>query len=160
MSPFKLIRKAAVFSLALGLLAAAPTQSLAEIDEPLAAEIESTLSQPIALAPSADGDADFLPQAKKETIAAVSVPEVAPQVASRVLPTYPEFARKARLQGMVFARVLVDERGKVAKVGDVEGHAIFRDAVKVAAEKWEFTPAKQGDRPVRSWVTVPFSFEM
>jgi len=160
MSRFKFIRSAAVLSLALGLLAAAPTQSLAEINEPIAAEIESTFSQPIALAPSADGDGDFLPQAKKETIAAVSVPEIAPQVASRVLPAYPAFARKARLQGMVFARILVDESGKVAKVGGVEGNAIFHDAVKVAAEKWEFTPAKQGDKPVRSWVTVPFSFEM
>ena len=157
MSPFKLTRSALALSLTLGLLAA---PALAENESLDALEAEATLSQQVALAPSVDRDASLLPGSKRETIAAVTVPEVGPRVARTVLPKYPSFAVKARLQGMVFARVLVDENGEVAKVGQVKGHAMFQDAVKVAARQWQFTPARQGAKAVRTWVTVPFSFEL
>ena len=157
MSFIKFTRSAFALSLSLGLLA---VPALAENEALDALETEATLSQQVALAPSVDRDDSLLPESKRESIAAVSVPEVAPKVARTVLPEYPSFAVKARLQGMVFARVLVDENGQVAKVGQVKGHALFQDAVKMAARQWQFTPARQGNKAVSTWVTVPFSFEL
>ena len=114
----------------------------------------------VALAPSADRKDDFLPEGKKETIAAVTVPEVAPQIRQAVLPRYPVFAREGKIQGTAQVRVLVDREGKVAAVGRVRGQSVFRQAVKEAVEKWEFYPAMQGTLAVKSWVTLPFSFEL
>jgi protein TonB len=113
----------------------------------------------VAVAPAPQDDDPFLPQNKLETIASLAVPERAPTAVRRVLPAYPVFARLARLRGMVYARLLVDETGKVVQVGQIRGHAAFREAVKTAARQWEFAPARQGDLAVRAWVMVPFSFE-
>ena len=114
----------------------------------------------VALAPSADREDDFLPEGKKETIAAVTVPEVSPQIRQAVLPRYPVFAREGKIQGTAQVRVLVDREGKVAAVGRVRGQSVFHQAVKEAVEKWEFYPAMQGTLAVKSWVTLPFSFEL
>ena len=114
----------------------------------------------VAIAPTADEGETFLPQSKQETIATLSVPEIAPLVKRHVLPQYPVFAHQARIQGMVYARVLIDASGKVVQVAKIEGQSIFHRAVEAAVRQWEFIPARQGSLAVRSWVTLPFSFEM
>jgi len=121
---------------------------------------ESTAVVRIALAPTEDRDAIFLPESKRETIAALSVPEIAPQVRQWVLPEFPVFARKARIQGTVYARVLIDPEGKVARVVRIEGQAVFHEAVRKAVQQWEFVPARQGSLSVRTWIMLPFSFEL
>lgn len=152
----RFFRSIVALSLALGLVTAA-SQVRADA---LSTERETTLSEPVALAPSIDENEAFLPESKRETMAQVAVAEIAPKIKKQVLPNYPKFAQNGRIQGVVFARVLVDENGKVAQVGRIEGQKVFHQAVKTAAKKWEFTPAMQGELAVRSWVTVPFSFEM
>jgi TonB family protein len=148
MSPSKSIRIAAVSSMVLGLAAA----SLGAAQSPS----DSVL----ALVPATDPVKVLLPHGKLDDIAAVTAREIAPRVVRHVLPVYPENARQARLQGIVSARVLVDARGKVARVGRLRGQAIFHEAVRTAVQQWEFTPASQGDRPVSTWLTLSFSFEL
>lgn len=58
-------------------------------------------------------------------IAYLPVPEVAPTATKKVLPGNPESARGARLHGMVYARMLVDEIGQVVQIGQVQGHPAF-----------------------------------
>lgn len=65
------------------------------------------------------------PESKQAKIAALSVSEMKPRAVKWVVPEYPELARKERIQGTVLVRVLVDEEGKVVRVGQVEGQAIF-----------------------------------
>lgn len=142
-------------ALAAGLVLSGPAQAG---NAPL--EIAAEPATVLAMAPDLQADDDFLPQSKLETIASLTVPENAPQVVRRVLPAYPAFARLARLRGMVYARLLIDETGKVVQVGQIRGHAAFREVVKAAAREWEFSPARQGDLAVKAWVTVPFSFEL
>lgn len=100
------------------------------------------------------------PEIKQEQIAALSVAEMKPRVTKRILPEYPELARKERIQGTVLVRVLVDEEGKVVRIGQIRGQAVFRDAVREAMQKWEFAPARQGGLAVRAWVVQPLCFEM
>ncbi|MBT4496652.1 MAG: TonB family protein, partial [Gemmatimonadetes bacterium] len=122
--------------------------------------LESPAPIQVAAVPGADRDENILPRSKQATIAAVTVPEVSPKIRLAVAPKYPAFARQARVQGMVYARVLVDRNGKVVRVASVEGQSIFKKAVEKAAQKWEFYPAMQGTLAVRTWVTLPFSFEL
>ena len=107
-----------------------------------------------------DSNAEWLPSGKREQMAAVPVPTSAPRVVKGAAPEFPELARRARIEGVVYARVLVDEKGQVAELGKVTGFAVFHEAVARAAQELEFAPAMQGDRAVKAWVSVPFSFEM
>lgn len=132
------------------------TQPLME--KPVA--LESPAPIQVAAVPGADRNENILPRSKQETIAAVTVPEVSPKIRLAVAPKYPAFARQARLQGMVYARVLVDQNGKVVRVARMEGQSIFHQVVEEAAQKWEFYPAMQGTLAVRTWVILPFSFEL
>jgi TonB family protein len=122
--------------------------------------LESPAPIQVAAVPGADRNEDILPRSKQETIAAVTVPEVSPKIRLAVAPKYPTFARQARIQGMVYARVLIDQNGKVVRVARMKGQSIFHQAVEAAAQKWEFYPAMQGTLAVRTWVTLPFSFEL
>jgi TonB family protein len=146
--------------LATSAIAYSPLQVQAEISDADALEAAATVQITVALAPDVDRDEVFVPMGKQEMVASLTVPERAPVATTTVLPNYPAFAQHNRLQGMVFARILVDASGRVAQIGKVKGHAAFHEAVKTAAAQWEFAPARQGKVAVKTWVTVPFSFEL
>ena len=86
--------------------------------------------------------------------------EQPPRVLKRVLPVYPDSARKALVEGKVFARVLVGRKGRVEHIDRIEGPQVFLGAVAQAAKAWEFSPAVQNDRAVPVWVSLPFVFEL
>lgn len=84
------------------------------------------------------------------------VPIVMPQ------PEYPAIARQAGIQGTVIVQLLVDLDGSVMKarvVGSSKNEALDEAAEK-GAEKFKFIPAKQGDKPVRVWMSMPIVFRM
>ena len=86
--------------------------------------------------------------------------EQPPKVLRKVLPAYPDSARKALVEGKVFARVLVGRKGRVEHIDRIEGPQGFHRAVAQAAKAWEFSPAVQNDRAVPVWVSLPFVFEL
>ena len=86
--------------------------------------------------------------------------EQPPKVLRKVLPAYPDSARRALVEGKVFARVLVGRTGRVEHIDRIEGPQVFQRAVAQAAKAWEFSPAVQNDRAVPVWVSLPFVFEL
>ena len=86
--------------------------------------------------------------------------EQPPRVLKRVLPAYPDSARRALVEGKVFARVLVGQKGRVEHIDRIEGPQVFHRTVAQAAKAWEFSPAVQNDRAVSVWVSLPFVFEL
>lgn len=55
-------------------------------------------------------------------------------------PNYPEEARTARIGGSVEVHVMVDEKGNISEILDVQGHKLLQEAAKSAALKAKFTP--------------------
>ena len=86
--------------------------------------------------------------------------EQPPKVLKKILPVYPDSARRALVEGKVFARVLVGRKGRVEHIDRIEGPQAFQRAVMQAAKAWEFSPAVQNDRAVPVWVSLPFVFEL
>ena len=86
--------------------------------------------------------------------------EKQPVPKKKVVPDYPDIARRAGIQDKVFVLVLVGKDGKVEAVGEVTGPPVFHEAARKAALQWEFEPAIQNDRPVRVWVSLPFNFQL
>lgn len=65
------------------------------------------------------------------------------QVVSRVLPPYPELARKMHLRGVVRIQALVLPNGRVKSTVVVGGSPVLAKAGADAVEKWKWEAAPQ-----------------
>jgi protein TonB len=83
-----------------------------------------------------------------------------PEVIKRIEPIYPELARKAGIEGMVIAKVLIGTKGDVEKVEIVKSHPMLDESATTAAQQFKFKPGKQRDRFVKVWMTIPFTFKL
>lgn len=77
-------------------------------------------------------------------------------------PEYPESARREGSEGMVLLAVLVDREGRPEKieVSRSSGFKALDQAASNTVKSWRFHPARQGEEPVQSWVTIPIVFRL
>lgn len=75
---------------------------------------------------------------------------------------YPEYARRAGIQGKVVIKALIDEEGKVIEWEFLEssGFGGCDQAALYAMKKTKWKPAIRKLKPVRDWVTIPFRFRL
>ncbi len=99
-------------------------------------------------------------EAGKEQPVAADIP---PQLLKQVVPRYPESARSKGIEGIIYVKALVDTDGTVisAEVIEREGNVpeLQQPAVD-AAKEMKFAPARQKDKAVKAWVTIPFKFAL
>jgi protein TonB len=85
----------------------------------------------------------------------------APTIVRRVEPTYPDIAKRAGLEGKVWAKVWIDKEGKVRQVVILKSQSeIFNQAVIDALKQWVFTPALMSTGPVAVWMSIPIEFKL
>ena len=79
-----------------------------------------------------------------------------------VKPKYPRKARTAGWEGTTVLKVRVDPGGRpgLVTVDRTSGFELLDRAAMRAMRRWEFHPARNGDRTVASWVKVPVSFQL
>ena len=85
-----------------------------------------------------------------------------PRYGENPKPVYPPEARKKGYQGDVLLRAEVLANGRV---GDVElkkssGHEILDRSALAAVKQWKFIPAREGEKTVAVWVTIPVTFQL
>jgi TonB family protein len=68
------------------------------------------------------------------------------KITNRVVPAYPELARKANMRGAVKAEVLVAPDGRVKSVVTKGGNPVLIQAAEHAIYKWQWAPAKHETR--------------
>lgn len=75
---------------------------------------------------------------------------------------YPEEARNAGVEGIIMARVLVDEKGRYVKHKfPCPAPDILKTAVSKELPKLRFIPALlEGNRKTKFWVNIPFEFKL
>lgn len=75
---------------------------------------------------------------------------------------YPEIARKAGVEGKVYVKVLVNERGDVVRTEILKslGNNGCDEAAIEAIRKARWKPAMQRDRPVKVWISIPVIFKL
>jgi len=73
---------------------------------------------------------------------------------------YPHEAEEQGWEGTVRLKVHISAYGDIGEVIVVHssGHDILDDAAVDMIKKASFTPARRGDKPVDSWVMVPYRF--
>ncbi len=86
--------------------------------------------------------------------------EVAPIPISHPGPVYPDFARKAQIQGQVILRVLVGKDGRVKNIKVVRGVTGLNAAAVNAVKNWIYKPALSDNKPVTVWIEVPVLFRL
>lgn len=77
-------------------------------------------------------------------------------------PSYPESARRKGKEGRVLLRVLIDKEGKskTVEISGTSGSQTLDRAAAEAVKFWRFSPARDGDNPVETWVRVPVDFRL
>ena len=73
----------------------------------------------------------------------------------KVLPVYPEMARRMGVTGRVKLQLSVDPQGKVQDVRVVQGRPFLRDAAVSAARQWTFANAPEPSTEVIEVVFRP-----
>jgi protein TonB len=88
--------------------------------------------------------------------------EVKPQPINIPVPTYPDMARQAGIEGQTVVEALVDVDGAIAdaRILKSSGNQSLDAAAVDAAMRAKFSPAKQRDKAVRVWVSIPFRFTL
>lgn len=95
----------------------------------------------------------------------VKAAEAAPTsagVLSSSRPRYPASARQSGWEGTVVVRVLIDSSGSPASVSvrSSSGKEVFDDAAVQAVQRWRFSPATRGGKPVSSYYDVRVRFSL
>lgn len=78
-----------------------------------------------------------------------------------VWPVYPKEAREKGIEGTVYVKLLVNDKGTVEKAVVEQSDAEIFNKVSVdAAMKWKFKPALKQGSPVSTWIMLPFKFKL
>jgi len=80
--------------------------------------------------------------------------EITRKVKSKVVPVYPELAKRMNLTGVVKVMITVNSNGQVKNAKLVGGHPVLANAALEAVKKWRFESAAQ-----ESSGTVEFRFD-
>ena len=85
-----------------------------------------------------------------------------PQPLSSIRPVYPEIAQEAGIEGTVVVQVFVDKKGRVKDTLVLKGipNTGLDEAAVTAIKKTRFRPAKQRERAVGVWISIPLNFRL
>ena len=147
-----------------------PRQKVSQKPTPVPSEV------PASLAMARPGPAPTCPVAKRPS---TSAPQGAgggsgtgshltdfgsatgPAFLHRVLPVYPDQARRRGQEGRVVLRLTIDERGNLLKVEVVQGAGCgFDEAAVEAVKRSKFRPASIQGKPVVSIARLPVRFAL
>ena len=93
----------------------------------------------------------------------VFIPYDDPPVAmSPIRPKYPEIAQEADIEGVVVVQAFIDEKGRVKETLILKGvpNTGLDEAAMEAIRKTRFRPAKQRERAVGVWISIPVNFRL
>ena len=93
----------------------------------------------------------------------VFIPYDDPPIAlSPIRPTYPEIAQEAGIEGVVIVQAFIDKKGRVKETLILKGvpNTGLDEAAMEAIRKTRFRPAKQRERAVGVWISIPVNFKL
>ena len=81
---------------------------------------------------------------------------------SPIRPKYPEIAQEAGIEGTVVIQVFIDKKGRVKETVVLKGipNTGLDEAATSAMRKVRFRPAKQRERAVGVWISIPVNFRL
>ena len=85
-----------------------------------------------------------------------------PKPISAIRPMYPEIAQEAGIEGVVVVQAFIDKKGRVKETIILKGipNTGLDEAAMEAIRKTRFRPAKQRERSVGVWISIPVNFKL
>ena len=79
-----------------------------------------------------------------------------------IRPKYPEIAQEAGIEGTVFIQAFIDRQGRVIETTIIKGipNTGLDEAAIEAIRKTRFRPARQRERAVGVWISIPVNFRL
>ena len=79
-----------------------------------------------------------------------------------IRPKYPEIAQEAGIEGTVFIQAFIDKKGRVIETTIIKGipNTGLDEAAIKAIRKTRFRPARQRERAVGVWISIPVNFKL
>ena len=79
-----------------------------------------------------------------------------------IRPQYPEIAQEAGIEGTVYVQAFIDIKGRVKELKVIKGipNTGLDEAALEAIRKTRFRPAKQRERPVGVYISIPVNFKL
>ena len=79
-----------------------------------------------------------------------------------IRPKYPEIAQEAGIEGTVFIQAFIDKQGRVIETTIIKGipNTGLDEAAIDAIRKTRFRPARQRERAVGVWISIPVNFKL
>ena len=93
----------------------------------------------------------------------VFIPYDDPPVAmTPIRPVYPEIAQEAGIEGVIVVQAFIDEKGRVKETLILKGvpNTGLDEAAMEAIKATRFRPAKQRERAVGVWISIPVNFRL
>ena len=85
-----------------------------------------------------------------------------PKIALSSLVQYPDLAREAGIEGKVYVKAFVNAKGIVTSLKIIKGipNTGLDEAALKAVKKSRWYPARQRDKKVGVWITIPIDFSL
>ena len=83
-----------------------------------------------------------------------------PRKTKNVAPTYPEMAKRARVQGTVILEATISPQGRVSDVKVLRGIPMLDEAAISAVKQWAYTPTMLNGTPVPVIMSVTVNFKL
>ena len=93
----------------------------------------------------------------------VFIPYDDPPVAmTPIRPVYPDIAQEAGIEGVIVVQAFIDEKGRVKETLILKGvpNTGLDEAAMEAIKGTRFRPAKQRERAVGVWISIPVNFRL
>ncbi|MEE8583309.1 MAG: M56 family metallopeptidase [Acidobacteriota bacterium] len=85
---------------------------------------------------------------------------MAAKLMKRVDPEFPELAKRAGVQGVVFLKITVNEQGEVWSTEVVRGHPLLNQAAVDAVSQWVYSPVLLNGEPIPVQATITVHFRL
>ena len=85
-----------------------------------------------------------------------------PVAITPIRPVYPEIAQEAGIEGVVVVQAFIDKKGRVKETLVLKGvpNTGLDEAAMEAIRNTRFRPAKQRERSVGVWISIPVNFRL
>jgi TonB family protein len=81
-------------------------------------------------------------------------------IVTKVAPTYPEKARKKRIQGTVVMHVIISKDGDIMQIDLVSGHPMLAPAAIEAVKQWKYKPYRLNEQAVEVDTEIVVNFTL
>jgi protein TonB len=157
-----------------------PTRTVAPIEAPLTIEPERPAAPttpvegaiPLGVGVSSSGAAGLIdigaipappvpaPPPPQPRLVRVGQGVREPKRIVNVQPDYPEFAKRAQVEGVVILEAVIDVTGNVDQVRVLRSVPLLNDAAIRAVKQWKYTPTELNGVPVPVLMTITVNFSL